>query len=109
MKSFIFIILLAILLSQYECINTCNGEGNSNKDCNSRDLKEGEYRCCYLYYEFAGKKTHDCKAISKIEYDNFDTYIKTYENAEKNADDFSFDCNSSYIIISMFWILLLLF
>ena len=109
MKSFTFIIFLVILMSQYECINECGGDGSSKKDCNSRNLKENEYRCCYYYYEFAGKKNQECIALSRFEYDNFDTYIKTYETIKEKADDFSFDCNSDYVIISMFSLLLLLF
>ena len=89
--------------------NKIVGEGVSKSDCNSRDLKEGQYRCCYWYYKFGGIPTIKCLAISKFDYDDFDNYKKRFEDMEDSADDFSFDCNSSYIIISMFWILLLLF
>ena len=109
MKSFIFIILLVILLSQYECSNECTGTGSSKNDCNSRNLSGDEFRCCYYYWKFGGEEHKQCKALNKIGYENFKNYIKTYEDIKEKADEFSFDCNSNYIIISMLWLLLLLF
>ena len=109
MKSFIFInILLIILLSQYECKEDCAGSGTSKTDCNTRNLRDGEYRCCYYYWKFGGETNQQCKPLSQIEYQNFKEYIKTYEDIRKKADDFSFDCNSNYLILSMFWLFLLL-
>ena len=108
MKSFIFIILLVILLSQYECSTECTGTGSSKKDCNTRNLSEGEYKCCYYYWKFGGDEHKQCRALTRTEYENFEKYIKTYEDIAKKADKFSFDCNSNYIIISMLWLLLLL-
>ena len=109
MKSFIFIILVIILLSQYECATECSGNGSSKKDCNSRDIRASDYRCCYYYYQLAGREYKECVPISKVEYDDFETFLKFYEKVKKAADKFSFDCSSNYIIISMLWLVLLLF
>ena len=110
MKSFIFMnILLIILLSQYECLNVCAGTGTSKSDCNSRDLSEGQYRCCYYYYKYADASYKECIGISKSSYKDFKNFVKYYKEKHKDADAFSFDCNSNYLISSMFWLFLLLF
>ena len=109
MKSIIFINILLILLSQYECLNDCSGDGNSKKDCNTRSLSDGYYRCCYYYWKFAGVTNKKCVAITKVSYDHFKDFLKSYEDYRKKADAFSFDCNSNYLVISLFWLFLLLF
>ena len=109
MKSFIFIILLVILLSQYECSTECTGTGSSKNDCNTRNLKEGEYKCCYYYWKFGIDISKECRAITKTQYENFKEFMETYEEHKNLVEEFTFDCNSNYIIISMLWLLLLLF
>ena len=111
MKSFMFIILVAILFSQYECAaeNECSGTGINKKDCNNRSLRASDFRCCYYYYKIAGREYKECVPISKVEYDDFNTFLKFYEKVRKAADAFSFDCTSNYIIVSMLWLVLLLF
>ena len=108
MKSFIFLILVVILLSQYECVEECSGSGSNSSDCNNRDLRASDYKCCYYYYEMAGREYKECVPISKVEYDDFEQYLKFYEKVKKAADKFSFDCSCNYIIISMLWLVLLL-
>ena len=107
--NFIFLILLVILLSQYECFE-CSGFGINKKDCNERELRSGDYRCCYLYYRHAGDETKKCVPIDKIHYDDIKTYLKPYKEVkEAKGSNFTFDCNSNYIIISMLWLVLVLF
>ena len=109
MKSFMFIILVAILFSKYECVTECSGYGSNKADCNNRNLRASDFRCCYYYYELAGREYKECVPISKVAYDDFKTFLKFYEKVIKAADEFSFDCTSNYIAVSMFWVVLLLF
>ena len=109
MKFVMFIILVAIF-SLNECAEKeCSGTGDNKDDCNNRNLRASDYRCCYYYYEMVGREYKECVPISKVEYDDFETFLKFYKKVKEAATKFSFDCISNYITVSMLWLVLLLF
>ena len=68
------------------------------------------YKCCYLYYKVDtdnySAKVHTCMMITQTEYDNIKDTVDNYER-NNNVKGVKIKCNSSYIHIGLFYILLL--
>ena len=120
MKKALFLLLAALLISQY----SCDDEEDSGcekfvgvsgkKDCNNRKDKDA-YRCCYVKAKgkIDGKKETKeyCMSIDETNYNRIKDYIKEMEKAGESSDlDIKkFDCNSNYLLISIMSLILLLF
>ena len=125
MNKAIYLLLLSLLLSQIYCDTTPDDdkdycgkeEDGSVKDednCHNRKLKDGYYRCCFVEYEgtFDGEKEEGkyCMPVIKELYDKIDDFIDAEEedvSPGDKIDDFSIDCASNYIIISLLSFILL--
>ena len=82
------------------------------EDCNNRELDSGEYyRCCFIEAEMKGVESKTCLPLSKEEYDDIGDYIDKSEKAAKDmgvdVEDYSIDCGSNYIVISILSLILL--
>ena len=125
MNKAIYLLLLSLLLSQIYCQDTpdnykdyCGYEENDSvKDednCHNRKLSDGFYRCCFVEYEgtFEGEKREGkyCIPVTKEIYDKIDDFAdaeeKDVEPGDK-IDDYSIDCASNYIMISLLSLILL--
>ena len=118
MKKNVFL-LLAILLISHSYQSQCEDKmGPSNKkDCNSLQVNEGSYKCCYVHYKGEGDgikgEYKGCEEINQENYNRIKDYIKDMEKEAKNdggkLDVKKFDCNSNYLLISIMSLILLLF
>ena len=121
MKKALFLLLAALLISQYSCDDEEDSgcfkwEGVSGKkDCNNRKDKYA-YRCCYVKAKGKnedGKKVTKeyCSPIDEENYKRIKDFIKETEKAGESSDlDIQkFDCNSNYLLISIMSLILLLF
>lgn len=103
----LYVLLVLTLIAQ--CLSTkCVGAPQPSKaeDCNNRELDSGEYRCCLVEYEMKGTEIKACYPITKEQYDDIDDYADDYED-KAGVEDFSIDCGSNYIVISILSLILL--
>ena len=125
MNKAIYLLLLSLLLSQIYCDTTpddyknyCgyeeDGTVKDEDNCHNRKLKDGYYRCCFVEVEgtFDGKKEEGklCLPLTKDEYDKIDDFVDAREkdvDAGDEIDDYSIDCASNYIMISLLSLILL--
>ena len=67
--------------------------------------------CCFAEAEADGKTEKECIALTQKDYDEIGDYIDNLEKLAKdfaNVDaDYSVDCNSNYIVISLLSLILL--
>ena len=105
----LYVLLVLTLIAQ--CLSTkCVGAPQPSKaeDCNNRELDSGEYRCCFIEFEIKGVKSKACGAVTKEQYDDIDDYIdKNEDTLGDTVEDFSIDCGSNYIVISILSLILL--
>ena len=105
----LYVLLVLTLIAQ--CLSTkCVGAPQPSKaeDCNNRELDSGYYRCCFVEFEMKGIETKGCTPLTKEQYDDIDDYIdKAKDDAEVTVEDFSIDCGSNYIVISILSLILL--
>lgn len=109
----LYVLLVLTLIAQ--CLSTkCLDPTKPSKaeDCNNRELDSGEYyRCCFIEAEMKGVESKTCLPLSKEEYDDIGDYIDKSEKAAKDmgvdVEDYSIDCGSNYIVISILSLILL--
>ena len=105
----LYVLLVLTLIAQ--CLSTKCGDPtqpSKAEDCNNRELDSGEYRCCFIEFEIKGVKSKACGAVTKEQYDDIDDYIdKNEDTLGDTVEDFSIDCGSNYIVISILSLILL--
>ena len=107
----LYVLLVLTLIAQ--CLSTKCGDltqqPSKAEDCNNRDLESGEYRCCFIEADVKGiGETKYCGAVTKEQYDDIDDFIDKVEKAGKDTvEDYSIDCGSNYIVISILSLILL--
>ena len=106
----LYVLLVLTLIAQ--CLSTKCGDAplpTKAEDCNNRELDSGEYRCCFIEVEIKKVgKSKACGAVTKEQYDDIDDYVDDYEDkAGDTVEDFSIDCGSNYIVISILSLILL--
>ena len=123
MNKAIYLLLLSLLLSQIYCEDDDSNDYCGNEDygsvtnednCHDRTLQRGIFRCCYVEAE----GTHDgekqkikyCLGVTKEQYDEIEDFVdamkKNVVDGDK-IDEYSIDCASNYIMISLLSLLLL--
>ena len=125
MNKAIYLLLLSLLLSQIYCDTTpddyknyCgteeDGTVKDEDNCHNRKLKDGDYRCCFVEIEgkIEGQKKEVkyCLPLTKDQYDKIDDFVDAQEkavDAGDEIDDYSIDCASNYIMISLLSLILL--
>ena len=121
MKNAVCLLLAILFISQFNCepADYCDGHSGSSADeCQKYKLYEEEdedgnpYKyCCYAEAEADGKTKKECIALTQKDYDEIGDYIDNLEKFAKdyaNVDaDYSVDCNSNYIVISLLSLILL--
>ena len=107
------LLLFALLISLYNsqeiyCEDDEAAEPKEVEDCEKRKVKEGHYKCCFIEieYKYAGEtiESKSCGSVTKEEYDKIEDLID--ENKEHPDDgieieEYSVDCASEYIMISL--------
>ena len=124
MNKAIYLLLLSLLLSHIYCDDDDNskdycgeeedGSVTNEDNCHNRNKQEGIYRCCYVEAEgtFDGKKDEGkfCVPVTQEQYDKIEDFVdaakKDVEEGDK-MDEYSIDCASNYIMISLLSLLLL--
>ena len=106
----LYVLLVLTLIAQ--CLSTKCGDvtqPSKAEDCNNSELDSGEYRCCFIEYELKGfGEMKACGAVTKEQYDDIDDYIDKNEDLlGDTVEDFSIDCGSNYIVISILSLILL--
>ena len=107
----LYVLLVLTLIAQ--CLSTkCLDPTKPSKaeDCNNRELESSVYyRCCFYEVEVKGsEKIKYCGPVTKEQYDDIDDYVDDYEDkAGDTVEDFSIDCGSNYIVISILSLILL--
>ena len=108
-------LILCSLIIYINTEETCNKKiGSSSKDCKDTAVRETGDHCCYLKAsaEIVGQKAEisRCYEITQAEYDKIDETIKNMEKEVENqggkASIDTLDCKSSYIVLSLFSLLL---
>ena len=113
MKVISFLILCSLII-YINTEETCNEKiGTSSKDCKDTAVEESGDHCCFMKasLEMAGQKGEisGCYEITQAEYDKIDEKIDNMEKEAKNQGgkaSFDIDCKSSYIVLSLFSLLL---
>ena len=110
-------LLAVLILSLYCCQEKeeyCDTDIKANgiDDCKNLKLDEEEmYKCCFAEGKGNGQTEKNCWPVTKGEYDEIKDFIKTLESeAKKDAGfdvEYSVDCSSNYIIISLLSLILL--
>lgn len=103
------VLLVLTLIAQ--CLSTkCEDPTKPSKaeDCNNREFDSGEYyRCCFVEAKIKGiGEDKVCGAVTKEQYDDIDDYIDK-SNVGDIYEDFSIDCGSNYLVISILSLILL--
>ena len=113
---FLFLVILPMLYSLQEGDTECENKANpkSKKDCNGLGVGD-KYKCWYVkssHKEDDGskKQEEECEPISKADYDRIKDYIKEQEETWKaiELDIEKYDCNSTYLLISIMSLIVLL-
>ena len=120
MKKTLYLLLVLLLLSKFNCQDEEEelDEGDCDGDSNCENLKVGKgyYKCCLFEGEFdkevdGQKKGKSCQPLTKSEYDEIKDYIKNYEKdveeKTKVGFDLSIDCASNYVMISLLSLIIL--
>ena len=104
MKTFQLLALLCLIIYTYQ---TCEKHNANKEDCKAENLDDDEKKtaeyCCFI------KDGDDtvCSALSKYQYKHIKDIIK-YGRLDGADDDYSIDCKSLYLQISLLSLLLLL-
>ena len=123
MRKFLFVLFVALLISQYYCedellkggedLGDCYKENVSkDKDCKDLNVGKGYHKCCLWDYETVypddpeeDEKGKICLPITKIQYEKIKDFIDARKKAEKDDGaskaELSIKCGSNYIIISI--------
>ena len=104
-------IYYSISATTVDCEEDETKNPSSAKDCNEREVNLDEY-CCYIKGTMRKKYVlNTVKGCIKMKKKNVDNgAITTFLEREKEyGNDYSLDCNSSYITIGFMIILFLLF
>ena len=114
MKTYKLIILLISFIyvnSDYKIKKCENNSPNSVEDCKSQNSKEEIEKnnyCCYIKYKILEKEIVSCKPFSIDEMNS----IVEYTNSKKDENDglriLQLECESSYLQIVLFCLILLL-
>ena len=126
MKKALYLLLAILLLSQLYCDDTdgdyCDGHGASSVDeCQKYKFNEDDvdgdgnpYKyCCYSKAEADGKTKTECISLTQKDYDDIDDFIDDLEKLAKDYAkidaDYSVDCSSNYIMISLLSLIVIFF
>ena len=113
MRKAFHLLLFALLISLYNsqeiyCEDDEAAEPKEVEDCEKRKLKDGDYKCCFVEAEFkiAGqtKESKSCGTVTKEEYDKIEDLIDEYKEHPESGieiEEYSVDCASEYIMISL--------
>ena len=112
--SFLILCSLIIYINTLQCLS--KDTASSSSDCKDLEVTLTGNHCCYIKAstEYAGAKIEvkRCTEITQTDYDNIDQAIKNaIEESEKAGMKISIDsldCKSSYIVLSLFSLLLFL-
>ena len=124
MKKTLYLLLVLLLLSKFNCQDEEEGldpgecDDDLSSGCENLKVGKGYYKCCLFEAEADqaidddGSKTiKSCFPITKADYDDIKDYIKNYENNVKNKEnieaDVSIDCASNYVMISLLSLIIL--
>ena len=106
-------LLFALLISLYNsqeiyCEDDEAAEPKEVEDCEKRKVKDGDYKCCFIETEIiiAGetKSSKYCGSITKEQYDKIEDLIDEYKEHPDDGmeiEEYSVDCASEYIMISL--------
>ena len=124
MKKTLYLLLVLLLLSKFNCQDEEEGldpgecDDDLSSGCENLKVGKGYYKCCLfeaeadeVIGETGSKKIKYCEAIKKDDYDNIKDYIKQSEKEAKNDwkidVDLSIDCASNYVMISLLSLIIL--
>ena len=107
MKTFQLIALLCLIIYTYQQ-TYCSKSTTNKEDCKAENLHStekdaGKEYCCY----YKNGNNTGCSALSKYQYKHIKDYIEV-QLLRGYKDDYSIDCKSLYLQISLLSILLLL-
>jgi hypothetical protein len=111
MKFYQAITILILISYIYADVSYCDNAPVSptkTEDCTSHKANGGY--CCFV----KEKSGNDCNSIGPNAYKYVKDYVKYYKKCYPKSDgdceeykDFSFDCKSSYLVLSLFSLILL--
>ena len=104
-------ICYSISATTVDCEEDETKNPTSAKDCNERNVNSDEY-CCYIKgskrKKYIIQEVKGCIKMNKKNVDN-GAITQFLEKEKEYGNDYSLDCNSSYITIGFLIILFLLF
>ena len=105
MKTFQLLALLCLIIYTYQ---TCEKHNANKEDCKAENLDDDEKKtaeyCCF----FKDGDDTWCDSLSEYRYKHIKDVIKVARLEEGVDDDYSIDCKSLYLQISLLSLLLLL-
>ena len=103
-------IIITYIICSYDTTNAKLVSEDYSVD-NCKNANKGDGYCCY-YEAPKSEKTKGCTSLTKYEYDHIKVYVKSQQtfggkDQETEDKDAKIDCNSFYLQISTFIIMLL--
>ena len=110
LQIFAFMVIITYIICSCDYTNAKLVSEDYSVD-NCKNAKKGDGYCCF-YEAPKGEKTKGCTGLSKYEYDHIKVYVKYQQtfggkDGETEDKDAKIDCNSFYLQISTFIIMLL--
>ena len=102
MKSFLYYYLLLLILTIFNCKDTCEPntekEGNSYADCQKYEIGSDYKYCCYVDIDYIDKKRNPqvhkgCLAYDEDRYNNIDNDKKAIEDNAYKFNKYIVVCN----------------
>ena len=80
----------------------------TKEQCHNTPLKNTTYKCCYEFYKISSLTYPSCVPITQEEFKNFKDFFEKRKKMSSGNSDFSLDCSSEYITLSILSLILLL-
>ena len=108
----LYALLIFLFLTKFTNELCAKENVTKTTDCTKTELEGDEYRCCYLEYEtFITHKS--CVGLTEDEYSEVKDYLMKFINKTQERGTevvrATIYCDSSYLVISILSIILLLF
>jgi hypothetical protein len=105
MKTFQLLALLCLIIYTYQ---TCEKRHANKEECKAENLDDEEKKTAeYCCFSKGGEDDGSCSPYTKYQYKHIKDLIK-YGRLNGADDDYSIDCKSLYLQISLLSLLLLL-
>ena len=102
--------LALICLFTYSLASDCTAKNSPSGagDCEKLAVDTGYKYCCYVYTKTSLGETKNCFQFTEEEYGKIPDGVKEVKDKE-GIDDYSIDCSATYLLISVWLVLIFIF